>query len=61
MQRTNRIFFKNIILEKPLVPIGVGPVYFQQKRKFRFPGCEYFINRKENMVIFIRHVQYDLK
>lgn len=48
-------------LEKPLVPIGVGPVSFQGKIKITLPGREYFINRNENMFIFIRHVQYNLK
>lgn len=39
-------------LEKPLVPIGSGPVYFQQ-RKFIFPGRKHFINKKENMFFFL--------
>lgn len=46
-------------LEKPLLPIGSGPVYFQQ-RKFLFPGSEYFINRKENMFVFLFD-RYNLK
>lgn len=46
-------------LEKPLLPIGSGPVYFQQ-RKFLLPGSEYFINRKENIFVFLFDM-YNLK
>lgn len=46
-------------LEKPLVPIGVGPVYFQQRRKFICPGSEYFINRKQ--IWFFLFDMYNLK
>lgn len=48
-------------LEKPLVPRGVGPVYFQQKRKFTVPGSKHFINRKEKKnVFFLQHVQFNV-
>lgn len=47
LKRLYWYYFVFKFLEKPLLPVGVGPVYLQQKRKFKFPGSKYLINRKE--------------